>query len=162
MMNTLGSWVVQTAGNLLRNRRLVRAPIWIYRVRLGAVFGRRLLMLEHRGRKTGIRRYVVLEVIDSPAPDQYIVASGFGLRAQWLRNIQHDPQVRVSVGSRPPRPATAELLDREPTALALRRYADRHPRAWQQLKPVFEEILGSPINEEDTGLPLVRLTLGPA
>jgi hypothetical protein len=46
----------------------VRAPVWLYRARLGFVFGSRLLMLEHTGRKTGIRRYVVLETVDHPGP----------------------------------------------------------------------------------------------
>ncbi len=38
------------AAKLLRVRWLVRAPIWAYRARLGAVFGSRLVMLEHTGR----------------------------------------------------------------------------------------------------------------
>ena len=46
------------AAALLRVRRFVRAPIAIYRARLGFIFGSRLLMLEHTGRKTGARRYV--------------------------------------------------------------------------------------------------------
>lgn len=146
-------------GSLLGNRRLVRAPILIYRARLGGVFGSRLLMLEHRGRKTGARRYVVLEVIDNPTPGRYVVASGFGYRAQWLRNIQHDPRVRVWIAGHRPAPATATLLDPGEAGQVLHRYAIQHPRAWQQLKPVFEEVLGAPITEENTDLPLVRLTL---
>ncbi|MET8156751.1 hypothetical protein ABZT47_10295 [Sphaerisporangium sp. NPDC005289] len=38
---------------VLRTRRLVRAPIWLYRAGLGILFGSRLLMLEHIGRTTG-------------------------------------------------------------------------------------------------------------
>jgi hypothetical protein len=41
-------------------------------------------MLEHTGRKTGIRRYVVLEAVDHRGPRTYIVAAGFGDRAEWL------------------------------------------------------------------------------
>src|SRR5579884_3474468 len=85
---------------LLRSRRLMRAPIWIYKADAGAVFGSRLLMLEHIGRRSGARRYVVLEVVDHPTPDTYVVASGFGTKAQWFRNIQADPRVRVYAGSR--------------------------------------------------------------
>ena len=68
------------AARLLRVRRIVRAPIWLYRARLGFVFGSRLLMLEHTGRKTGIRRYVILEAVGHPDPAAYIVAAGFGSR----------------------------------------------------------------------------------
>jgi len=155
----LRSRTARLADRLLRNRRLVRAPIWLYRARLGFLFGHRLLMLEHRGRKTGARRYVVLEVVDHPAPGEYVVASGFGKRAQWLRNVMHDPQVRVYLGSRAPAAATATLLDPEQAGAVLRRYAARHPRAWQRLKPVFEQTLGAPITEEGTSLPLVRLDI---
>jgi hypothetical protein len=44
-------------GRLLQNRGLVRAPIWLYRLRLGFLFGRRMLLLEHIGRKSGARRW---------------------------------------------------------------------------------------------------------
>jgi hypothetical protein len=42
---------------VLANRALMRAPIWLYRARLGFLFGSRTLMLEHIGRKSGARRY---------------------------------------------------------------------------------------------------------
>lgn len=148
---------VRMAGALLRSRWLVRAPIWLYRARLGFLFGRRLLMLEHLGRTTGARRYVVLEVVDRPAPDRYYVASGFGMKAQWLRNVLHDPRVRVQLGGRRPAPATATLAGPEESGAVLRRYAVRHPRSWERLRPVFEETLGTPITEEGTSLPIVRL-----
>ncbi len=45
-------------------------------------------MLEHIGRKSGAPRYAVLEIVDHPAPDVYIVASGFGRKAQWFSNVQ--------------------------------------------------------------------------
>jgi hypothetical protein len=51
------SGIGNRAAALLRTRWLVRAPIWLYRARLGFVFRSQLLMLEHRGRKTGARRY---------------------------------------------------------------------------------------------------------
>ena len=37
-----------------------------------------------------------------PRPATYIVASGFGQRAQWFRNLRADPRVRVWTGSRSP------------------------------------------------------------
>jgi hypothetical protein len=54
------------AAGLLRVRWLVRAPIGLYRARVGFLFGSRLLMLEHLGRKSGARHYVVLEVVAHP------------------------------------------------------------------------------------------------
>lgn len=147
------------AAGLLRVRWFVRAPIWLYRAGLGFVFGSRLLMLEHRGRTSGARRYVVLEVVDHPSPGRYVVASGFGGRAQWYRNVRADPRVRVSVAGRGPRPATARPLEPEEAAATLRRYAVAHPRAWAKLRPVFETTLGARIDEQHTDLPLVALDL---
>jgi len=144
---------------LLRTRWIVRAPIWLYRARLGFIFGSRLLMLEHTGRKTGIRRYVVLETVDHPDPGTWIVAAGFGDRAQWLRNVRANPRVRVWTGASGPRRATARPLTPRETAAALAAYADRHPRAWAALKPVFETTLGAEIGTDGTTLPLVAFDL---
>jgi deazaflavin-dependent oxidoreductase (nitroreductase family) len=117
-------------------------------------------MLEHTGRKTGIRRYVVLEAVDHPDPRTYIVAAGFGDRAQWLRNVRATPRVRVYAGSRRPAPATARPLTSEETVAALTAYARRHTRAWTALKPVFENTLGARIDSDGTSLPMVTLDLG--
>lgn len=144
---------------LLRTRWLVRAPIWLYRARLGFMFGTRLLMIEHTGRKTGIRRYVVLEAVAHPDPGTWIVAAGFGERAQWLRNIRANPQVRLWTGTRAPALATARPLTREQTAAALSAYARTHPRAWAALKPVFETTLGTAIDTGGTSLPMIAFDL---
>lgn len=117
-------------------------------------------MLEHLGRKSGARRRVVLEVIDHPAPDVYVIASGFGTRAQWFRNIAANPNVRVYLGSHAPVPATAHVLDQQAADRTLARYRERHPRAWSQLKGVVEQTLGEPLTDTDTPLPLVELRLG--
>ena len=147
------------AARLLRTRWIVRAPVWLYRARLGFVFGSRLLMLEHTGRKSGIRRYVVLEAVDHPDPHTYIVAAGFGDRAQWLRNVRASPRVRVYTGYRRPVPAIARPLTSEETAAALTAYARSHPRAWAALKPVFEATLGARIDSDGTSLPMIALDL---
>ncbi len=143
----------------LRSRRLMRAPVWLYRARAGSVLGPRLLMLEHVGRNSGARRYVVLEVIDHPAPGTYILASGFGVKSQWFRNIVANPRVRVYAGSRAPAPATARVLKQQEAERSLATYRGRHPRAWERLKPVLEETLGSPISDIGAVLPIVELRL---
>lgn len=147
------------AAGLLRSRRLVRAPIWIYKARAGAVLGSRLLMLEHIGRKSGARRYVVLEVLDHPAPDRYVVAAGFGDNAQWFRNVRANPRVRVYAGSRAPAAATARVLTQDEADKTLAGYINRHPRAWAGFKGVLEKTLGRPITETNTPLPMVELRL---
>jgi deazaflavin-dependent oxidoreductase (nitroreductase family) len=160
MSTTRPSSLLATVGaRILRTRPLMRAPIWIYKARAGAVLGSRLLMLEHIGRKSGVRRYVVLEVVDRPSPDTYLIASGFGDKAQWFRNVQANPRVRVFAGSRAPAPATARILTQPEADRALDTYISRRPRAWDRFKPVLEKTLGSPIAETNTPLPIVELRL---
>ena len=155
MSNT--SLLARTGARVLRSRRLMRAPVRIYQARAGALFGSRILMLEHIGRKSGASRYAVLEVVDHSTADVYVVASGFGRKAQWFRNIEANPRVRVYVGSHAPRRATARVLDKAEADRTLAAYRDRHPRAWERFRPVLENTLGAPITDTDSPLPIVEL-----
>jgi deazaflavin-dependent oxidoreductase (nitroreductase family) len=154
MLADLGAWI-------LRNRHLVRAPIWLYRMRAGAVLGPRLLMLEHVGRVSGKPRYVVLEAVAHPDDDTYVVASGFGATAQWFRNVTANPQVRVWIGSRAPARATARVLDQQSVDRILTAYRLNRPKAWEQFKGVLERTLGQPITDTGTPMPMVELRLRP-
>lgn len=139
--------LTRAARAILRTRWLARAPIHLYRSGFGWTLGSRLLLLEHRGRTSGRLRYVVLEVVDHPRPDRYVVVSGFGERAQWARNVAADPRVRVTVGHRGPVRALAHRLDEDASAAALARYARAHPRAWARLRPLVESASGEPLDE---------------
>lgn len=145
------------AAAALRTRWLVRTPIWLYRARLGFVFGSRLLMLEHVGRVSGLSRYVVLEVIDHDH-GRYVVVSGFGTRAQWYQNVRAHPQVRVQVGSRAPVPAVARQVEPAEAVAVLDRYAAAHPRAWASLRPVLEKTLGGRIDATGTDFPMIEFS----
>lgn len=114
-------------------------------------------MLAHRGRSTGLTRYVVLEIVDRPSPDSVVVAAGFGTKAQWYRNVQADPEVQVWLGSHAPRAAHATLLTPEECESVLDEYARRNPRSWATLKPVLDELLAEA--PEGTTPPLVRFDL---
>ena len=146
---------------ILRNRRLVRAPIWLYRLRAGAVLGPRLLMLEHLGRVSGKPRYVVLEAVAHPDPDTYVLASGFGSRAQWFRNVVAHPEVRVWTGSRAPRRGTARVLDQDAVDRVLTGYRSAHPTSWAQFTAILEQTLGHPITDTGTPMPMVEVRLAP-
>jgi len=150
----IAAWAV----GLLRVRWLMRAPIGVYRAGLGGLFGRRLLMVEHTGRKSGRERYVVLEVVARPTRGSYVVASGFGTRSQWFRNVQANPHVRLFITSRRPAPATARVLAPFEARAAMAAYRAAHPKAWSALKPVLDESLGTPVDDGDD-LPLVRFDL---
>ncbi|MGX6607038.1 nitroreductase family deazaflavin-dependent oxidoreductase [Micromonosporaceae bacterium Da 78-11] len=151
--------IVRASAALLRVRWFVRAPIWFYRAGLGFVFGTRLLMLEHVGHTSRLKRYVVLEIIDHPTPSSYVVVSGFGERAHWYRNVQANPNVRITVGARGPAAATTRRLDPAASAASLARYANAHPRSWAKLRPVLEQSLGTSIDEDGTDLPMIAIDL---
>lgn len=140
---------------VLRTRSLVRAPIALYKAGLGWLLGGRILMLEHRGRTSGLRRYVCLEVVERPSPDRIVIVSGFGKRAKWYRNLEAHPRCFVSTGGLRRVPARATLLDAEESAAALERYRQAHPRDWELLRGAIEQATGRPVH----GLPMVELQL---
>lgn len=150
---------VRLAVSLLRTRWVVRAPIWIFRCRLGFVFGSRFLLLEHTGRRTGRRRYVVLEVVDRRAPGRLFVVSGLGRRSAWFGNILAESRVRVQTGLGGLRPGKARELAAVEVRRTLARYAAAHPSAWQQFEPILEAASGARVADAGAALPVVELRL---
>lgn len=100
-----------------------------------------MLMLEHIGRKSGARRYVVLEIVESRGPGRYVIVSGFGAQSQWYRNVIANPQVRVSTGFRRSLGARATPIAAAEVEAVLDRYAAQHPRAWRRLEPTLQAAL---------------------
>ncbi|MEO6955719.1 MAG: nitroreductase family deazaflavin-dependent oxidoreductase [Antricoccus sp.] len=145
------------AARALTTRWFVRSPVALYRVGLGSILGRRLLMLEHRGRRSGQPRYVCLEVVERPATDRLVVVSGFGTKAQWYQNLQSNQDCFVSVGRLRRASAVARFMSAAESSAALAPYAQTHPAAWNRLKSAIERTVGHQISE----LPMVELTLSP-
>jgi deazaflavin-dependent oxidoreductase (nitroreductase family) len=73
-------------------------PQLLYAIGLGPIFGRLVLLLTTTGRKSGKARITPLqyEEIDG----NIYVASMRGVQADWFRNIEANPKVRVRVKSR--------------------------------------------------------------
>ncbi|TWD81036.1 deazaflavin-dependent oxidoreductase (nitroreductase family) [Kribbella amoyensis] len=143
-------------------RVLARAPIPLFRYGFGFLLGRRVMMLEHRGRVSGQPRYVVLEVVDRE-PDALLLVSGYGAASQWYRNVVAEPAVRVWSGRLRGVPATAVPLRAEDVGPRLARYRDRHARAARALGRALdipELTTNDPLPAEiGTRLPLVRVAL---
>jgi deazaflavin-dependent oxidoreductase (nitroreductase family) len=75
---------------------LFRIPVYLYRLDLGWLLGHRFLMVTHHGRKTGLLRQTVLEVIQyDPHARESIVVAALGERADWYRNIQAAPLLEI-------------------------------------------------------------------
>ena len=115
----------------------LRLPIWLYRWNLGWLLGERFLLLTHTGRKSGLVRQTVIEVVGhDEARGVYYVVSGFGRKADWFLNIQQHPGVKVGVGKRSLE-AEAALTSSEEAADILMNYAARHPSAFKELSRVL-------------------------
>lgn len=137
---------------ILRTRWLVRAAIPLLRLRLGWLFGGRVLLLEHRGRVSGRPRFVALEKVDE-TPAGITVASGFGTSAQWYRNLRSNGVAYVTTATRGRRRAHPWFLNPAESRRALADYASAHPAAWKHLEGAMAVARGEP----EPGIPLVVL-----
>lgn len=108
-------------------RLLLKAPVWLYRLRLGRLLGARFVLLRHRGRRSGAVYDTVLEVIGRD-DDEVFVVSGFGPGSDWLRNIRAGPALLVETGGHRFVP-DARFLDLDEATDVLAAYAADHRRA---------------------------------
>jgi deazaflavin-dependent oxidoreductase (nitroreductase family) len=115
----------------------LRLPILLYRIRLGWLLGDRFLMLTHTGRKSGLPRQTVIEVVNhDKETNTYYVVSGWGEKSDWYQNIRKTPQVNVQSGRRRFQ-TQAEFIPIEKAIEIVNIYAREHPFAFNELSVVF-------------------------
>ncbi len=143
------------------SRLFFRAPIWLYRWGLGWLLGKRFLLINHIGRKSGLSRQAVVEVIAYDQEcDTYYVAAGFGPKSQWYQNLLATPAVTIVVG-RKKLAVTAVPLTPTESGAAILDYAQRHPTAIKNLsRMVGYEVDGTEadyraLGEQDI-IPVIR------
>ena len=112
-------------------KKILHAPVWVFRARLGFVFGKRIVMLEHTGRRSGKLRQTPLEVVQRDG-DSYILCSGTGPNADWYRNLKSNAAVGLWVGSHR-HDVDQRFLDDSEAATTFARYEDAHPKAADRL-----------------------------
>lgn len=117
-------------------KHVLRAPAWVFRARLGFIFGRRIVMLEHIGRRSGKLRRTPLEVVQRDG-DAYVLCSGTGPDADWWRNIKAQPASALWVGSKRCR-VDQRFLDGTEAATVLAGYEHAHPKAAQRLLALLD------------------------
>ncbi|MFC8223157.1 nitroreductase family deazaflavin-dependent oxidoreductase [Streptomyces sp. NPDC057362] len=142
-------------------RRLAaRAPILLFRAGLGPLLGRRFLLLHHVGRVSGSDRRVVLEVVAYEAPYRcWTVASGFGPRSDWYRNLRAQPKTVVQFGNRH-HAVTAHFLTPDEGAAIMAHYGREHPRTARRLCGYLglpADGTESALREAGRAIPFVRL-----
>jgi len=120
---------------------LFRAPVYIYRCHLGWLFGKRLLLLAHTGRHSGLRRQTVLEVVEyRKEGPEVVVANGFA-DSDWVRNIEAKPDEEVTVG-RQHFTASHRFLDQEEAEAVIRGYEYRNRFIAPVVRAGFSWLLG--------------------
>lgn len=143
-------------------RFFLRMPILLYHAHLGWLLGGRFLLLTHTGRKSGLPRQVVLEVVHHDAEtDAYFVAAGWRGKADWFKNIQINSAVQIMTSSRSLK-ATAAVMQLVEAAATFYIYARRYPLAFRELSRIMMGKALQP-NQEDCfrlakSVPLVMLT----
>lgn len=103
-----------------------RAPVYVYRAGLGWLFGKRFVLINHIGRKSGRPHQAVVEVVerDSQTGDVLVVA-GYGEQTQWYQNLKARPETTIQIGSRKI-PVMAEFITPDDGQAIMVRYADRY------------------------------------
>ena len=119
----------------------------LYAIGLGPLVGRIILLLTTTGRKSGLKRVTPLQY--EKIGEEYYVGAARGIHADWVRNIQSQPQVDVRVGSKRFH-GTAEVVT-DPARFAdfLEVRLQRHPR---MIGLIMEKAHGLPRHPSRTQL----------
>ncbi len=104
-----------------------RLPLWLYRRGWGWLLGDTFLLLVHAGRTTG-RPYSTVAMVlrHDLASHEAVICSAWGKNADWIRNIQAHPALRVQIGRESFTPAH-RFLPPDESALVLAGFLRRHP-----------------------------------
>lgn len=98
----------------------------LYAIGLGRVIGRLILLLSTTGRKSGLKRVTPLQY--ERIGSDYYLGSARGLKADWVRNIQSNPQVEIRVGAERFEGQAEVVADPKRFADFLEVRLQRHPR----------------------------------
>lgn len=113
-----------------------KSPILLWRMGLGAVFGRLFLILTTEGRKSGLPRRTPLEYhVVNGRP--HVVAAW--PQSDWYRNLQANPYVMIQTAAGN-QPMVARRLTSDQELSALFDYAESHPtlrRIWEAMSIDF-------------------------
>ena len=116
----------------------LHAPAYVYRARLGFVFGKRFLMVEHTGRTSGTRYETVLEVAGRrPDRNEWYSTAGRGPTSDWYRNIEENGADAVWIGTTRYEHPGVRFLDAEESAAVFAVYEAKYPRTAEKLMSVM-------------------------
>jgi deazaflavin-dependent oxidoreductase (nitroreductase family) len=133
-------------------RALLGLPVHLYHARLGFLLGHRFLLLVHTGRKSGLHRETVLEVVRyDPATRESVVVAGWGRRAGWLHNVEAGLAHEVRTG----RQGFAPMHRVLPADEAQQIFAD-YERRNRLVAPIIRAVLSRLLGWHYDGTPAAR------
>lgn len=144
------------------SRFFYRFPILFYKWGLGGIFGKRMLLLNHKGRKSGLSRKAVLEVVNhNPKTNTYIINAGFGPKSDWYQNLLVQPNASIVVGK--------EQIDIQATSIHgeaggdfLLGYSKDHPKEAKMISKLLGyQVDGTDEDWRALGEELIFLRLSP-
>lgn len=125
------------------SRAFFRFPIYLYRAGLGWMLGERFLLINHFGRKTGLPRQAVVEVVyHDQESDSYYVVAAYGHKTAWYRNLLAQPEVTIQVGKHKLE-VVVKVVPSEQAGLILREYIQRFPAGKNIVKMIGYEVDGT-------------------
>jgi len=98
----------------------------LYAIGLGPLVGRVILLLTTTGRRSGKKRVTPLQY--ERIGEDYYVGAARGLKADWVRNIQSNPQVEIRVGAKRFEGRAEVVTDVSKFADFMEVRLERHPR----------------------------------
>jgi deazaflavin-dependent oxidoreductase (nitroreductase family) len=98
----------------------------LYAIGLGSLIGRIILLLTTTGRRSGLKRVTPLQY-ELIGADYYLGAAR-GVKADWVRNIQTNPQVEIRVGAKHFEGTAEVITDPSKFADFMEVRLERHPR----------------------------------
>lgn len=117
-------------------------PRHLYSHGWGWVLGHRFLQLTHSGRRSGRTYSTILEVVHfDPETREATVMSGYGPRADWLRNVQANGRAEVTIG-RSSFAATHRMVPVEEAMSLFAAYERRNRLAVPVVRLVLSRLLG--------------------
>ncbi len=104
-----------------------KLPVLQYKLGIGWMIGKTVLLLTTVGRKSGRLRDTPLEYEYDSEHDRYRIAAGWGGNTDWYRNLQANPKVCVQVGRRKFE-TIAEIASDQEVGEYMMNVSRRHPR----------------------------------
>lgn len=105
---------------------IFRSPIFLYRMSLGWMLGKRFMLLTHTGRRSGKLRRTILAVLRFDHQTREIMAISAWSASDWYLNIQASPALQVETGRTRYAPQQRTLSPEE-IARLFEAYRDKHP-----------------------------------